>query len=339
MYDVILMDFHMPYMNGLETIEKIRANFRNDKQDIILLHSSSDDDQISKASETFAIKQHLVKPVKMTDLYHALSRLHQNDSQLQPDVPARPISISTRPVNILLVEDNKINQLLTKTILARIMPNSLVIEAVNGQEAVEACRTQQPDLILMDVQMPVMNGYEATRRIREYNHQVPIIALTAGTVKGEREKCLAAGMSDFVTKPVIESAIATLLKKWLLPDTSDEETASNLREQVRCFDPQVIKSIAGNDDYLFRELLEAAQEELNASFIALDLQAKNEDLTALKATGHKLKGTALSAGMQNLAQLSQALEHSDPVEDEILKNLLERIKLEINQIQHLIRTR
>ncbi|WP_020606895.1 PAS domain S-box protein [Spirosoma spitsbergense] len=203
-YDVILMDFHMPYMDGLETIEKIRTNFKNDKLDIILLHSSSDDDQISKASETFAIKQHLVKPVKMTELYHALSRLHQHTDLPHPEVLAQQVFINTNPVRILLVEDNKINQLLTKTILARIIPNALVIEAINGQEAVEAYQTQQPDLILMDIQMPVMNGYEATRRIREYNSQVPIIALTAGTVKGEREKCLTAGMDDFITKPVTE---------------------------------------------------------------------------------------------------------------------------------------
>ena len=92
-YDVILMDFHMPFMDGLETIEKIRANFKEDKLDIILLHSSSDDDQISRASETFAIKHHLVKPVKMAELYHALSRLHQNIDQSHPEVPAQQVSV------------------------------------------------------------------------------------------------------------------------------------------------------------------------------------------------------------------------------------------------------
>ncbi|WP_020602860.1 Hpt domain-containing protein [Spirosoma spitsbergense] len=127
-----------------------------------------------------------------------------------------------------------------------------------------------------------------------------------------------------------------MLTKWLLPRTSDDEAADDSHEQLLRFDPQVIKSMIGDDEELFSVLVEAAEEELTVSLIALQTQAETEDLKALKATGHKLKGTALSAGMQNLAQLAQTLEHLDHVKDDVLKNLVEKIQLEIKQILHLI---
>lgn len=334
-YDVILMDYHMPFMDGIETIEKIRSNFQTSKQDIILLHSSSDDDRISKACETFAVKQHLVKPVKMKELYYALSRLNQQEGQSEPDLIDQQVSISTNPVNILLVEDNKINQLLTKTILSRIVPNARIVEAINGQAAVQAYDQQRPDLILMDVQMPIMNGYEATQRIRQRDSQIPIIALTAGTVKGEREKCLAAGMDDFITKPVVEKSIADLLKKWLYPPDPDaDETPAD--ETSFHFDEQIIKSLVGDDDDLFRMLLEAAEMELTESSTTLHTLTEAKDLIGLKAIGHKMKGTALSAGMPNLAQLAKTLEHTEHTDVADLEELLNKIDSEIEQILQIL---
>ena len=330
-YDVILMDYHMPYMDGIETIEKIRSNFQTSEQDIILLHSSSDDDRISKACERFAVKQHLVKPVKMKELYHAISRLNQQEASSQLTLPTEQVSISSRPVNILLVEDNKINQLLTKTILSRIVPNARIVEAMNGQIAVQAYDQQRPDLILMDVQMPIMNGYEATQRIRERDRQIPIIALTAGTVKGEREKCLAAGMDDFITKPVVEKSIADLLKKWLYPPDSNIEAAP-VHEPSYHFDPQIIISMVGDDPDLLQTLLEAAESELTESLVVMHTQAERKNMTGLKAIGHKMKGTALSAGMPNLAQLAKTLEHTDYADVDDLEKLLKEIESEIEQI-------
>ena len=330
-YDVILMDYHMPYLDGIETIEKVRSKFLTSKQDIILLHSSSDDDRISKACETFDVKHHLVKPVKMTELYHALSRLNQQDGYVQPNPTAQEAPITTNLINILLVEDNKVNQLLTKTILSRIVPNALVVVAMNGKAAVEAFKEKRPDLILMDIQMPIMNGYQATQLIREHDHQIPIIALTAGTVKGEREKCLAAGMDDFITKPVGEKAIANLLKKWLPPTDADGSTPETVH-----FDEQIIKNLVGDDDDLVRELLEAAESELTDSLVSIRNQVETKNLNILKAIGHKLKGTALSAGMPKLAQLAKPLEHGDFVDVAALKKPLQEIESEINQVLEIL---
>jgi len=124
--------------------------------------------------------------------------------------------VTSDKITILIADDNPVNILLAKTIVKRAAENAVILEAQNGIEVLNYCEAVMPDLILMDVQMPEMNGYEATIAIRnlEKGH-VPIIAITAGNVKNEREKCFEAGMDDFVVKPVIEETIVTVLKKWL----------------------------------------------------------------------------------------------------------------------------
>ncbi len=126
------------------------------------------------------------------------------------------VSISDK-LKVLIVEDNRINMLLIKTILKNLMPNADLIEAHNGIEAVDKCKKNTPDIIFMDIQMPQMNGYEATMEIRKLSsgNQIPIIALTAGTVIEEKEQCLNAGMNDYVTKPIIKGTIEEVVRKWI----------------------------------------------------------------------------------------------------------------------------
>ncbi len=218
-FDVILMDYHMPYMDGLETIKKIRESFEISLQEqpIILLYSSSDDENIVKACEELKVNRRLVKPIKMQDMYNALSTLGKKDNH--PVVTAHPAKIKATNdhVNVLIVEDNAINMLLAKTVIKRIAPNARLVEAQNGFEGLKAFETQKPDIVLMDIQMPVMNGYEATMKIRagESGGRVPIIALTASNLKGEKEICIEAGMDDLIVKPFVEESIAAAFKKWL----------------------------------------------------------------------------------------------------------------------------
>lgn len=119
--------------------------------------------------------------------------------------------------NILIVEDNNINALLAKTLLKKIMPNAKLSSASNGLEAFELFQENPFDIIFMDIQMPVMNGYEATAEIRKLHNgkTVPIIALTAGTVIGEKEKCLSLGMNDYVSKPIIKGSLEEIIAKWV----------------------------------------------------------------------------------------------------------------------------
>lgn len=118
---------------------------------------------------------------------------------------------------ILLVEDNKINMLLAKTLVKKIMPNYTIIEATDGNEAIEKYVIEKPDMILMDIQMPHKNGYDTTREIRkiEGSEKVPIIAMTAGILMGEKKKCFEAGMDDYIPKPIVFSELDNTLNKWI----------------------------------------------------------------------------------------------------------------------------
>lgn len=120
-------------------------------------------------------------------------------------------------LRVLIVEDNNINSLLAKTLIKKILPNSKITTVSNGQEAIEQFEVEQFDIIFMDIQMPLMNGYEATKVIRTMDHgkSIPIIALTAGTVIGEKEKCLEIGMNDYVSKPIIKGSLEEVIAKWV----------------------------------------------------------------------------------------------------------------------------
>ena len=116
---------------------------------------------------------------------------------------------------ILIVEDNKINMMLTRTLMKKIFPATSLFEAENGLIGIEKFTQHQPDLILLDVQMPIMNGYEAAQEIRKTNKTIPIIALTAGTISGEKEKCIEYGMNDYISKPIDKDLFENTLIKWL----------------------------------------------------------------------------------------------------------------------------
>jgi CheY-like chemotaxis protein len=216
-YDVIVMDYHMPYMDGLETIRQIRTSFyqEGEEQPVILLHSSSDDAKIIDACEELDIRHRMVKPIKMQDIYNVLSRLNEKGTDIDetPETDQAPVGNFT----VLVAEDNPVNMMLIRSIVNKIAPDSSLIEVSNGLEAVEYCQTNTPDIVLMDIQMPEMNGYEATKAIRLLNKEqnLPIVAITAGNVKGEKEKCLEAGMDDFVVKPIREENIIAVFDKWL----------------------------------------------------------------------------------------------------------------------------
>lgn len=119
-------------------------------------------------------------------------------------------------ITIFIVEDNNINLLLAKTLLKKIMPQSKILTASNGKDAVEIFEQNEIDIIFMDIQMPIMNGYEACQEIRKLKKgkTVPIIALTAGTIMGEKEKCIEAGMNDYVSKPIVKGALEEIIKNW-----------------------------------------------------------------------------------------------------------------------------
>jgi len=221
-YDVVLVDCKMPGWDGIETIRNLRKLEGQGSQPVILLNDSFDEEALSIFSNELDISHFLVKPVKIQQLFHALSDLrlkttfHEKRAKTVVQETLPGATYESGDVKILIAEDHKINMLLVKSMLGKILPGSELIEAANGKEAIEAFRRTAPDIVFMDIQMPEMNGYEATREIRlAGNPHVPIIALTAGTVVGEREKCIEAGMDDYLTKPVLKETLEAAVRKWL----------------------------------------------------------------------------------------------------------------------------
>ncbi|MBS7565955.1 PAS domain S-box protein [Mucilaginibacter sp. Bleaf8] len=332
-YDVILMDYHMPYMDGLETIRKIRESFFDtfDEQPIILLHSSSDDERIIRTCTELGVEHRLVKPIKLQDLFNSLHRMRLHEPEPTGAGTVSQNEFDPADYTILIVEDNMVNMLLAKTIIQKIAPRAIILEALNGQEALRVY--EQADLIFMDIQMPGMNGYEATQAIRakETDRHVPIIALTAGNVKGEREKCLEAGMDDFAVKPFVEDTIRHLFEVWLNTPQQGYEAGSNSAMNTDVlFNIEVIKKYVGDDKDVIVEVLKVTLQELRKSLAMLKAQTGNADLSGLNATGHKLYGMAASTGLQQLTVAAHRLEVLDGLESQQAFELLNDMDAQIN---------
>jgi CheY-like chemotaxis protein len=226
-YDAIIMDYQMPYMNGLEVIRKIRTDLKIaiENQPIIFLHSSVDNEIIFEECRELNVRKMLTKPVKIQDLFATLEDIEMNEAQFLPKVSQSigVIEKETKQVDgytILVAEDSPMNMLLAISLLKKILPNVQIIKALDGQEAIEKYHEYKPDLILMDIQMPNMNGLVATKQIRAAeveagNQKVPIIAFTAGIVKEDIDECRKVGMDDYVAKPVTYSILEEVIKKAL----------------------------------------------------------------------------------------------------------------------------
>lgn len=228
-FDVIICDYNMPGIDGLETIKMIRESLKLnvEKLPTIVLHSSSDDAELQKKCDELGIRFRLTKPVKSRDLYAYLCQVYEpkrNDIKSIELKTQKPMLRVSGKAKILIVEDVELNRLMVKAIISRLIPDAILLEAVNGLEAVALTRDFNPDLVLMDVQMPELDGLEATKQIRvnekESGQHVPIFALTAGAFKEEEASCLAAGMDGFLTKPIETEKLKSILTQYCTDNQS-----------------------------------------------------------------------------------------------------------------------
>ena len=212
-FDLIILDEQMPGMGGLEVIERIRASSSLRATTIIMLTSA---DQSSSAARCrqLDVDTYLVKPVKPSELIAMIRKAV--GASAAPEQPAKLSRIlAGRSLSVLVTEDNVVNQRVATALLEKMGHRPTV--AGSGTEAIQKWREDRYDLILMDVQMPGIDGYEATRRIRSLESagpRTPIIAMTARAMKGDRELCLNAGMDDYVSKPITREALHRVLSAY-----------------------------------------------------------------------------------------------------------------------------
>lgn len=227
-FDSVFIDYNMPFMDGVEVIKNIRQKLKipDDRMPIIIMHNSVEEERLFVECVNLGIKFKIPKPIKIKDVYEIISKIGDKDKKEDKGQVSKSKLSGIREESsvehkILIVEDNSVNMMLVKIIVNKVFPKAKIIEAVNGNQSVELYKLHKPDIILMDIQMPEKDGYTASKEIREIEGEneekihTPIIALTAGVIKGEKEKCLNAGMDDYLPKPIDREALRVILHNYL----------------------------------------------------------------------------------------------------------------------------
>ena len=304
-----LVDARMPEMDGFELARLMRLGKSLAKAPILMLSSANEIGDSQRCREA-GVSVYLMKPVKQSDLYDAIVR-SMGAAPLQADGVASEEEVqSPRSLRVLLAEDNTVNQRLALRMLENAGHEPVL--ARNGREAIELAERTAFDLILMDVQMPEVSGLEATtairRRERATGGHVPIIAVTAHAMKGDRERCLAAGMDGYVAKPLrakdLEAEIARVLGSEMHP----ARPASSLDRNA------LIARVEG-DRELLRELAAIFAEESPLQLRAIGDAISGSDPAAVAWTAHALKGSASNVGGIAVAQLAGQLEQQGRAND------------------------
>jgi CheY-like chemotaxis protein len=341
-FQLVVTDVNMPEMSGFDFVERLRADQDlTDVQVIVLTSGGRDGDE--EIASRLQIAERLMKPVKQSELFDAIVR------SLGVTAPEDAASYTDEeddacspfgPLRILLAEDNEINRKLAVGVLSKYGHQMTVVN--DGEQAVGVWQRQDFDIILMDVQMPVMDGFEATRRIRELEQQtgrhVPIIAMTAHAMKGDREKCIAAGMDEYLPKPI---RIEALRKKLALvhhgmpsspancetdtepphadssapheavdanPAETHRETGEDSATEVPPIDWHRARSTVGGDDQLLQDLLDAYQGESLGLLDEIREGLDGQNAHLVKLAAHTLKGASISIGAAATANLAKRLE-------------------------------
>jgi signal transduction histidine kinase/response regulator RpfG family c-di-GMP phosphodiesterase len=219
--DLAILDYNMPYMNGIETIEKIKQTFDAKQYPFLLLYTSSAIEDVLEDCKRLDIRHRLSKPAKLKQLLSTIADIDSGKEVLSGAASEMFLKnnnkLLERSFKVILAEDNPVNMLLCKSLLKKLLPNVEIYACENGSKAIEIFKTNRPDLVLMDIQMPELNGYDATLQIRQLENgtEIPIIALTAGTIQGDKEKAITAGMNDYLAKPINITEFNKVVTKWV----------------------------------------------------------------------------------------------------------------------------
>ena len=323
-FGLIIMDVLLPGMDGITASKIIKADTRAPAPPIIVISAIGNDAEIKRSIEA-GVESFLIKPIKQSLLFDTTMEVFgykkKEESTLVTNEPYEGHEF-LKKAHILLVEDNPINQMVATEILEK---ESVIVDTANsGLTAIEAIKKKSYDLVLMDVQMPEMDGLEATRLIRSDRNFIglPIIAMTANAMMGDREKCIDAGMNDYVTKPIDTHELFKTMSKWLkrtqkkedievMPQMSEVKlTEDELPKSIPGIDMESgLKRIGGNKKLFKKILLEFKKTYENVITEIRDSYNANDSELLLR-TVHTLKGVAGNFSAYEIQEAALNLETS-----------------------------
>jgi CheY-like chemotaxis protein/anti-sigma regulatory factor (Ser/Thr protein kinase) len=311
-FRIVLIDISLLEVDGAKIVERIRAQLPPPA--LIVMEPVHLRRRSTDAEPYPGIATRLLKPLLTDELLNALL-LVQGEKAVEDHAKAvrrSPTGRVGRSLDILLAEDNPINQTLALRMLEKLGHHAHVV--ANGQAAVDACRERRYDVVLMDVQMPVMGGFEATAAIRAQEEatgdHVPIIAMTAHAMAGDRERCLAAGMDDYVSKP-IQSAIldAVLANAIGQPDADLPETGADaMNSPAAPFDRSALIDSLGGDIELYGEIVRLFLSHYPSELAALQQELDSGNAEKLHRTAHSLKGAISNFSAPRATAAARSLE-------------------------------
>ncbi|GAA3318538.1 response regulator [Arthrobacter ramosus] len=334
-FDIAVLDMCMPDMNGLELAYKLSTDVALASTRIIMLTSTMNVDKAELVAA--GVQEWLTKPVRSSEFYDRLMRLVATRPIAAPMVSAAiPVTMSQPSRGlILVVEDNEVNQLVARSMVAKLGYEADVV--ADGSEAVAATAATEYAAVLMDCHMPVMDGFEATKAIRarhDGRRRLPVIAMTAGALDEDRERCLAAGMDDYLTKPVDVEKLDQVLSRWI-PETP-KESAGPALDPARL---ETLRDLGPADGLgLLPAAAQAFRQDIQPSLEALRRALGNGNGDAFRQVAHKLKGAAANIGAARAARMCEELEHSSssgkPVDPALLADLEAELALVDKALDH-----
>jgi PAS domain S-box-containing protein len=312
-YGLVLLDAVMPEMDGFETAERMRLP-PGPAPAMIMMLSSGDRKADADRCREIGIQRYLTKPIRQSDLLQAILKV-LGSSLAERSSPflqvAAPALDDAHCLRILLAEDNATNQKLAVRLLEKRGHKVVVVD--NGQEAVEALDQDEFDLILMDLQMPVMGGFEAVARIRAREagamRHTRIIAMTAHAMKGDRDRCLKAGMDGYLAKPIHAEDLYDLLEQPIHTDFDNTpELTPTLDSTSLSLDRQAVLSRLEGDVDLMRELVKIFLQDAPRLLAEAKSALADGDATRLQRAAHTLKGAASNFSALAAAGAAERLE-------------------------------
>lgn len=313
-YRIILVDFHMPDMNGIELVQLVRSLSDISCTPIIMLSWSSMDLSLEEMNK-LNISMYLTKPVKQFDLYrNVVSVLMYSKNKVSFDDVQ-----SNNKYRVLLAEDNIINQHVAFRILDKL--GYKVDTVLDGEEVLAALEKQHYDIILMDCQMPQIDGYEATRQIRKLEKKtkkhVIIIAMTAHALKGDKGKCIEAGMDDYIAKPLDIKLMDSMMKRWVQKIIEKQSSQAkpnnqpnnvNETSEVPLIDMKRLHEIFGEDKKLIKQFIQSFIKITEALLKEIKLAIDRKDKKSAAELFHKIKGSSGNSGVMQMHLLAKEAE-------------------------------